>query len=125
MHRVLNILFGICLMGIMLAPFESFACASTSEHIIQNELSTCLLTTLDQEPSECKESCCMIYGGLLDCSMSCDADSCHSTSFYYWIQSLKYTNDNIVFEAKEVYSSYKEPIYSSRVLSIWQPPKIA
>lgn len=116
----------VCLLGLFLFPAQSYACNSHSKEVVTKEKSCCS-DKQDHSEDHCEEDCCKSKDDTdNECSGKCGTNSCHGTSNSFSATAPMFRNAQNDFSAKskKSYPLYKQPFYSSRESSIWQPPKI-
>ena len=129
MQRNIKIFIVLCIIGFFFIPVMSYACQTHPKKIEVKEMSCCASTKEEPHVKEdCKKDCCKsTEKNSKDCSGKCGSNSClsSSTNFAATNASFKYNQSNLIAESKTSYPIYLQPVYSSNVSSIWQPPKIS
>lgn len=119
----------ICFLGFLLVPGQSYACSQHTKVIAKKE-KTCCSSTKEQPhvKENCEKECCKsIEKNSKDCSGKCGSNSCQGSSHSFSATPLSFKAPQLFlsFESGNSYMLYKQPVYSSNVSSIWQPPKIS
>ena len=128
MQKNIKIFIVIGILGLFFSPVMSYACKAPTKGIEVKEMSCCAST--EEQPhskEDCKKDCCdSTDKDSNDCSGKCGSDSCLSapTHFAATNLSFQYDQNHLIIESKNSYPIYLQPVYSSGVSSIWQPPKI-
>lgn len=129
MQRNIKIFIVLSIMGLFFIPAMSYACKTHIKEIEVKEMSCCSSTKEQPHVKEdCEKECCKsLEKNSKDCSGKCASSSCLSSSNNFAATNvvLKYNQINLIAQIKTLCPIYLQPVYSSNVSSIWQPPKIS